>query len=632
MFRSRPAAPAARLLFTLCTLGLLLAAAPAALAADPVDAEPDFTDARLLRMPDIHGDTIVFVYAGDLWTVPRTGGPARRLTSSVGYLSQPEVQPRRPDHRLHGQLRRRRGRVHRPRRRRRADAPDLAPGLRPGDRLAAGRQVGPLPVPAREPHRAATCSCTRWPPPADCPRASCCPRRACRAGRPTGRSWPTTASPARTAPGSATRAAWPRTCGSTTSSANKSRRLTDWVGTDNFPMWHGDTIYFTSDRTGRLQIWAADLKTGEQRQVTHHDEYDVKYPSLGPDAIVYENGGWLYVLDLATEKTQKITVSLHSDNTAARPALRSVADLVGGGALAPDAKRAVFEARGDLFTVPAEKGDVRNLTATPGIRERDPVWSPDGRWVAYLSDALGRLPGVPARRRRLGRAEAADEGRDRLAVRRGLVPRQQAPADERRGHEPVAGGRRFRQAEEDRPGRSGRHPRLRLERRLGLGGLRQERGQQLPLHLPVRGGERQDAPRHQRLHRRQRALLRQRRQVPVLRLGAPLQPDPGRLRPEAHLGRHGRALPGDPAPGRAQSVPARERRGRGQVRRPGQGRRQEGQEEGRRRQGRQERQEGRSQGAPEGRLRRPGRRAWWPWTWQPGNYFDRASPTASSST
>ena len=203
---------------------------------------------------------------------------------------------------------------------------------------------------------------------------------------------------------------------------NDTRQLTDWIGTDNFPMWHGDTIYYNSDRTGRLQIWAHDLKTGQQRQVTDHDEYDVKHPSLGPDAIVYENGGWLYVLDLATEKSRQVKVTLRSDNAAARPGLRSVADLIGGGDLAPDAKRAVFDARGDIFTVPAEKGDVRNLTATPGIRERDAVWSPDGKQVAYLSDRTGEYEIYLRAADGNGRGEAADEEGRGLAVRLAWSP------------------------------------------------------------------------------------------------------------------------------------------------------------------------------------------------------------------
>ena len=386
MMRFAPAARSARLLIVLCALGL--AAAPAARAADPVEAAPDFTDARLLRMPDIHGDTIVFVYAGDLWTVPTGGGQAVRLTGSVGYLSQPKFSP---------------------------DGRSIAfTGNYDGNEDAYTVPVGGG-EPVRLTWHPGDDRVIDWQPDGKSVRFQS--GRESRTGRdlqlftvaadgglparmilPTGGLSSYSPDGGRIAFNRISRElrTWKRYKGGMAQDVwvydfakNDTQRLTDWIGTDNFPMWHGDTIYFTSDRTGRLQIWAHDLKTGQQRQVTDHDEYDVKHPSLGPDAIVYENGGWLHVLDLATEKSRRVKVTLRSDNTAARPGLRGVADLIGGGDLAPDAKRAVFEARGDIFTVPAEKGDVRNLTATPGIRERDAVWSPDGRQVAYLSDRSG---------------------------------------------------------------------------------------------------------------------------------------------------------------------------------------------------------------------------------------------------
>ena len=192
-----------------------------------------------------------------------------------------------------------------------------------------------------------------------------------------------------TAPGSATRAAWPRTSGSPTSDrrhrpGHRLDRHRQFPHVDRRPR-----LLQQRRRPGVCRSGAHDLTTGQKRQVTNHQEYDVKNPSLGPDAIVYENGGWLFVLDLKTEKSRKITVSLRSDNTLTRPGIKKVNDLISGGDIAPDAKRAVFSARGDIFTVPAEKGNVRNLTATPGIRERDAVWTPDGKQVAYLSDQTG---------------------------------------------------------------------------------------------------------------------------------------------------------------------------------------------------------------------------------------------------
>jgi tricorn protease len=164
---------------------------------------------------------------------------------------------------------------------------------------------------------------------------------------------------------------------------------TDW--TDTFPMWHGDTIYFDSDRGSehRLNLYSYSLKTREIRQLTHFTDFDVLWPSLGSDAIVFQNGGYVYVFDLGTEKAQKLTIYLPGDEPLARKHWDNVAKLITSFDLSPDGKRALLSARGDVFTVPAKEGSVRNLTHTPGIKERDAAWSPDRRWVAYMSDRTG---------------------------------------------------------------------------------------------------------------------------------------------------------------------------------------------------------------------------------------------------
>jgi tricorn protease len=164
---------------------------------------------------------------------------------------------------------------------------------------------------------------------------------------------------------------------------------TEW--TDTFPMWHGDTIYFDSDRgpEHRLNLYSYSLSTHEIKQLTHFTDFDVNWPSLGPDAIVFENGGYLYLFDLNTQKEHKLTIYLPGDRDLARKHWTTVSKLITDFDIAPDGKRAVFSARGDIFTVPAKEGSVRNLTRTPGIREKYAAWSPDGRWVAYMSDRTG---------------------------------------------------------------------------------------------------------------------------------------------------------------------------------------------------------------------------------------------------
>ncbi|MGB9283848.1 MAG: PDZ domain-containing protein [Candidatus Sulfotelmatobacter sp.] len=164
---------------------------------------------------------------------------------------------------------------------------------------------------------------------------------------------------------------------------------TEW--TDTFPMWHGDTIYFDSDRgpEHRLNLYSYSLTTHGIKQLTHFTEFDVNWPSLGPDAIVFENGGYLYLFDFNTEKEHKLTIYLPGDRDLARKHWANVSKLITDFDISPDGKRAVFSARGDIFTVPAKEGSIRNLTRTPGIREKYAAWSPDGRWVAYMYDRTG---------------------------------------------------------------------------------------------------------------------------------------------------------------------------------------------------------------------------------------------------
>ncbi len=169
------------------------------------------------------------------------------------------------------------------------------------------------------------------------------------------------------------------------------QRITHYPGTDTFPMWRGNTIYFVSDRglERRLNLYSVSLKTHQVRQLTHFTDFDVEWPSLGGGRIVFQNGGYLYLYNLKTEKTRKLTITLPGDFIQARSHWVHVSRLITSFGLSPNGKRAVFTARGDVFTVPAKLGSIRDITQTSGARERNAVWSPDGRWIAYLSDRSG---------------------------------------------------------------------------------------------------------------------------------------------------------------------------------------------------------------------------------------------------
>ncbi len=177
--------------------------------------------------------------------------------------------------------------------------------------------------------------------------------------------------------------------------SNESKQITNWEGTDSIPMWRGDTVYYLSDQGDehRLNIWAFDLKTDTRRQITAFSDFDVKWPSIGPGGhsgeIVFQLGSDLRLLDLATETSRVVDVQIPGDRPSIRTRSVDASTKIMSADISPTGMRALFSARGDIWTVPAKNGSPRNLTATSGVAERDAAWSPDGRWIAYLSDATG---------------------------------------------------------------------------------------------------------------------------------------------------------------------------------------------------------------------------------------------------
>ena len=158
---------------------------------------------------------------------------------------------------------------------------------------------------------------------------------------------------------------------------------------DGNPMWVGGRVYFLSDRNGPFALFSYDPKDKKVEQALASNGADIKSASAGPGAIVYEQFGSLNLFDPATGKSKAVSVTVPADLPNVRPHFKKVDNEIASATLSPSGARAVFEAHGEVLTAPAEKGDIRNLTNTPGVMERDPSWSPDGKWIAYFSDESG---------------------------------------------------------------------------------------------------------------------------------------------------------------------------------------------------------------------------------------------------
>jgi tricorn protease len=163
------------------------------------------------------------------------------------------------------------------------------------------------------------------------------------------------------------------------------------INNNELPMWHGKYIYFLSDRgeTKRFNIWKFDTETKDTRQITDFKDFDINFPALGPEEIVFEAGGKLYLLNLATEKYSEVKVNIVTDESTLMAKVENIEKMIRSFSVSHDGKRALIESRGEVFSVPAENGVVVNLTNSSGVAERYPAWSPDGKYAAYWSDKSG---------------------------------------------------------------------------------------------------------------------------------------------------------------------------------------------------------------------------------------------------
>ena len=351
---------------------------------------------RLLRHPTVSRDQIAFEYAGDLWVVSRSGGQARRLTSTQGVEIEPYFSPDGTQIAYSSTV---------------AGNTDVyvvaASGGNPkrltyhpgNDRVRGwtpdGRRVVFASARISAPQQAYV---KLWTIGLDggLPEQVPMPRAFSGAYSPDGRRIAYEEFQTAFIPDWYENSMWRHYRGGRThpisvmNLADHSVEKLPWNNSnDTEPMWIGNTIYFLSDRNHTANLFSYRTDTKQLTQLTQHDDFDIMTASAGADAIVYEQAGYIHLVDSKSGKSTRLNIEATGDLPWTRPQFKRVASMIRNYTLSSTGVRAAFEARGEIFTVPTEKGDYRNLTQSPGAHDRSPVWSPDGSQLAWLSDASG---------------------------------------------------------------------------------------------------------------------------------------------------------------------------------------------------------------------------------------------------
>jgi tricorn protease len=345
-------------------------------------------ETRLLRNPAVSKNQIAFVYANDIWTVGLSGGPARRLTTFQGAETQPHFSPDGSQLAFSGEYD---GNVDvyvvatqggEPKRLTWHPMADIVRGWSNDGKyilFTSGRDSVPRDFP----------KFWRVSVEGGLPEPLPIPRAVKGMYAPDGNHFVyQEISP------------WEAEWRNYRGGQNNPLRIIDltslateklpWDGAnDNTPVWLDNSIYFLSDRDGTMNIWSYSVDEKKLQQRTSFKEFDCKQLEAGGGKLIFENGGWLHLFDPATDKPEKLAISVQGDFPLARPHWKYFIGQINNWGISPTGQRAVFEARGDIFTVPAKKGDVRNLTASSGVADRSPAWSPDGKQISWFSDESG---------------------------------------------------------------------------------------------------------------------------------------------------------------------------------------------------------------------------------------------------